>query len=75
MIGRIYGKFTEKQAPTILVDVGGLCYEVDIPMTTLYQLPELKPPSTNAMPELLDGHDNIARLIRLRLEIPEQLEA
>ncbi|MFT5482674.1 MAG: Holliday junction DNA helicase RuvA [Halieaceae bacterium] len=41
MIGRIYGKLIEKQAPTVLIDVGGLCYEVDIPMTTLYRLPEL----------------------------------
>lgn len=41
MIGRIYGRLVEKQAPTIVIDTGGLCYEVDVPMSTLFQLPDL----------------------------------
>jgi len=39
MIGRIRGILVEVQAPEILLDVGGLGYEVQVPMTTLYELP------------------------------------
>ncbi|ASR90552.1 MAG: Holliday junction branch migration protein RuvA [Alcaligenes faecalis] len=41
MIGRIRGTLIEKQPPTICVDVGGVGYEIDVPMSTLYQMPEL----------------------------------
>tara|TARA_B110000444_G_C18723032_1_gene539456 strand:- start:223 stop:831 length:609 start_codon:yes stop_codon:yes gene_type:complete len=41
MIGQINGVLIEKQAPTILVDVNGIGYELQVPMTTLYLLPEL----------------------------------
>ncbi len=40
MIGRIKGILLEKQANQILVDVNGLAYEIEVPMSTLYQLPE-----------------------------------
>ena len=39
MIGRITGKLLEKKAPDLLIDVGGLGYEVLAPMSTFYQLP------------------------------------
>lgn len=39
MIGRIRGTLVHKHAPEILVDVGGVGYELQVPMTTLYQLP------------------------------------
>lgn len=41
MIGRIRGKLVEKQPPDILVEVNGVCYEVQVPMTTAYRLPEI----------------------------------
>ena len=41
MIGRIRGKLLEKQAPEVLVDVSGVGYEIQAPMTTIYQLPAL----------------------------------
>jgi Holliday junction DNA helicase RuvA len=41
MIGRIRGTLVHKQAPEILVEVGGVGYELQVPMTTLFQLPEL----------------------------------
>ena len=41
MIGRITGVLIEKQAPTIVIDLQGLGYEVQVPMSTVYQLPEL----------------------------------
>lgn len=44
MIGRINGILLEKQAPRLLVDVNGVGYEVDVPMTTLYRLPEIGQP-------------------------------
>jgi Holliday junction DNA helicase RuvA len=42
MIGRIVGRIIEKNPPRIIVDVHGLGYEVDVPMSTFYQLPELE---------------------------------
>ncbi|MCW5606429.1 MAG: Holliday junction branch migration protein RuvA [Burkholderiales bacterium] len=39
MIGRISGKLVAKHPPQILVDVRGVGYEIDVPMSTLYQLP------------------------------------
>lgn len=41
MIGRIQGQLVEKNAPEVLVDVNGVGYEILVPMTTLFQLPEL----------------------------------
>ena len=40
MIGRITGTLIEKLPPTICVDVGGLGYDIDVSMSTLYALPE-----------------------------------
>lgn len=39
MIGRIAGVLLDKAPPTILVDVGGVGYELDVPMSTFYPLP------------------------------------
>jgi Holliday junction DNA helicase RuvA len=39
MIGRISGTILEKHPPQVLVDVQGVAYEVDVPMSTFYQLP------------------------------------
>jgi Holliday junction DNA helicase RuvA len=39
VIGRIAGKLVAKHPPQIVVDVHGVGYEVDVPMSTLYQLP------------------------------------
>ena len=41
MIGRIHGKLLEKHPPQIVVDVQGVGYELDVPMSTFYQLPAL----------------------------------
>ena len=41
MIGRIRGTLLEKQVTEILVDVNGIAYEISVPMSTLYQLPEI----------------------------------
>ena len=41
MIGRIRGILLEKQPPQLLVDVNGVGYEIQAPMTTIYQLPEV----------------------------------
>mgnify|MGYP003124983334 CR=1 FL=1 len=40
MIGRITGTLLDKTPPTICVQTGGLGYEIDVPMSTLYDLPE-----------------------------------
>lgn len=39
MIGRITGRLLSKHPPQITVDVNGIGYEIDVPMSTLYQLP------------------------------------
>lgn len=41
MIGRIRGTLIEKQPPEVLIDVSGVGYEIQIPMTSFYQLPEV----------------------------------
>lgn len=41
MIGRLRGILLEKQPPHLLVDVQGVAYEVDAPMSTFYDLPEV----------------------------------
>ena len=38
MIGFLSGKLLEKQANTVIVDVGGVGYEVSIPLSTFYEL-------------------------------------
>ena len=41
MIGRLVGTLAEKSPPLVLVDVNGVGYEVDVPMSTFYSLPAL----------------------------------
>ena len=41
MIGRLEGVLRERQPPWLLVDVGGVGYELEAPMTTFYHLPAL----------------------------------
>lgn len=41
MIGRISGILAEKNPPQILVDVGGIGYEVGVPMSSFYNLPNI----------------------------------
>ncbi|MBC3885506.1 Holliday junction branch migration protein RuvA [Undibacterium griseum] len=41
MIGRIAGTLIEKNPPQLLIDCQGVGYEVDVPMSTFYNLPTL----------------------------------
>lgn len=41
MIGRLRGELLEKLAPEVLIECGGIGYEVTMPMTSIYALPEL----------------------------------
>ena len=40
MIGRLTGTLLEKQPPLVLLDVQGVGYEVNVPMSTFYTLPD-----------------------------------
>ena len=41
MIGQLHGTLIAKQAPSLMLDVHGVGYEIEAPMTTFYRLPEL----------------------------------
>jgi len=41
MIGKLTGVIAEKSPPQVLIDVQGVGYEVDVPMSTFYNLPAL----------------------------------
>ena len=41
MIGRLTGVLAEKSPPLVLIDVNGVGYEVDVPMSSFYNLPAL----------------------------------
>ena len=41
MIGRLSGTLIQKQPPLLMIDIHGVGYEVQAPMSTFYQLPEL----------------------------------
>jgi Holliday junction DNA helicase RuvA len=46
VIGRLSGKLAAKNPPQVLVDVGGVAYELDVPMSTFYALPSTGDPVT-----------------------------
>ncbi|PMH44946.1 Holliday junction DNA helicase RuvA [Vibrio sp. 10N.286.49.B3] len=41
MIGRLRGTLIEKQPPELLIEVGGIGYEVQMPMSCFYELPQI----------------------------------
>jgi Holliday junction DNA helicase RuvA len=41
MIGRIAGVLLEKNPPQLLIDVNGVGYEIEVPMSTFYNLPAI----------------------------------
>lgn len=41
MIGRITGTLLEKHPPLVLMDVNGIGYEIDVPMSTFCKLPDI----------------------------------
>ncbi len=44
MIGRIHGTLMEKNPPQVVVMAGGVGYEIDVPMSTFYNLPRTGEP-------------------------------
>ncbi len=46
MIGRLSGKLVSKNPPQVLLDVAGVGYEINVPMSTFYNLPATGDPAT-----------------------------
>ena len=46
MIGRLRGEIVTKQAPYLLLEVNGVGYELEAPMSTFYKLPATGEPAT-----------------------------
>lgn len=44
MIGRLAGTLLEKNPPQVVLDVHGVGYEIDVPMSTFYNLPAIGEP-------------------------------
>jgi holliday junction DNA helicase RuvA len=58
MIGRIAGTLLEKNPPHLLVDCHGVGYEIDVPMSTFYNLPAVGHPVTLLTQQIIreDAH-------------------
>ncbi len=41
MIGRLTGTLAQKQPPALMIDVGGVGYELEAPLSTFYDLPDV----------------------------------
>jgi Holliday junction DNA helicase RuvA len=46
LIGRLKGRLEAKAPPQVMVDVAGVAYELDVPMSTFYSLPATGEPVT-----------------------------
>lgn len=69
MIGRLKGILLEKQPPEILFDVQGVGYELLLPMTSFYDLPEIGQETT------LFTHLVVREDAHLLLDSPKKLTA
>ena len=79
MIGQIRGTLVSKQPPEVLVDVQGVGYEIQLPMTCFYQLPATGEPVTLVThfvvredAQLLYGFNSLAERSLFRLLIKTQ---
>ena len=65
MITRIAGTLVEKHPPQVVVMTHGVGYELDVPMSTFYNLPRTGEPKLSSW---RDGWRNLKHLLRLRMQ-------
>ena len=41
MIGFVRGRLAHKEPPSLVIDVGGVGYEIEAPMSTIFRLPDI----------------------------------
>ncbi len=58
MIGRLRGTLADKQPPLLLIDVGGVGYLVECPMSVFYDLPDLDQPVTLLIHQIVKEDSN-----------------
>ena len=75
MIGWMHGVLREKHPPVLLVDIGGVGYEMEAPMTTFSDLPPTGEPVTLYVHHLVreDGHHLYAFSRRAERDVFRQL--
>jgi len=73
VIGRLQGELLEKQAPYLLLNVNGVGYELEAPMSTFYELPECGE-SVMLHTHLLVREDAQTLAERLILDMRDRLE-
>ena len=75
MIGRLAGTLLQKHPPQVLIDVQGVGYEVEVPMSTFYDLPPLGQPVILLVQQIIreDAHPLFGFLTATEREAFRQL--
>ncbi|MET0045632.1 MAG: Holliday junction ATP-dependent DNA helicase RuvA [Candidatus Thiodiazotropha sp. 6PLUC3] len=65
MIGRLRGEIASKQAPFLLLDVNGVGYELEAPLSTIFALPDVGQKVTLLTHLIIRDDAHVASLVKL----------